>query len=77
MTKCFLRIGNDTLDEAKPRSSLASAERYFRYVAEDLDRFGQEIDATIHIADSRAELVEDADYHLALGPRGGLVRTKL
>ena len=72
MTTCYLRIGSDTLEEAGRCHNIAQAKERFHRIAEDLARFGQTIDATLHIANSRAELVEDADYYLSLGPRGGL-----
>jgi hypothetical protein len=72
MSHCYLRIGSDTVEEATTCDSLSAAKRKFRNVAEDLARFEQTIDATIHIANNRDELVEDADYYLSLGPRGGL-----
>lgn len=74
--KCYLRMGSDTIFDVKRYASIKDAEDAYREVAEDLARFDQQIDATIHIANNRDELVEDADYHLALGPRGGLVRTR-
>lgn len=72
MTHCYLRIGSDTLGEAVPYYTIDGAKRAFMRDAEELASYGQEIDGTIHIASCRAELVEDADYHLSLGPRGGL-----
>jgi hypothetical protein len=44
----------------------------FRRTAEDLDRFGQAIEASVHVAPKRAEIAEYPDYVLSLGPRGGL-----
>jgi hypothetical protein len=44
----------------------------FRRTAEDLDRFGQAIEASVHIAPKRSEIAEYPDYVLSLGPRGGL-----
>jgi len=44
----------------------------FRRTAEDLGRFGQAIEASVHIAPKRAEIAEHPDFVLSLGPRGGL-----
>lgn len=75
--KCYLRMGSDTLEEAKRCYSLTNAKHRFAKIARELAQFGQEIDATVHIAQTREELTEDADYHLALSERGAVVRTKL
>jgi hypothetical protein len=72
MAHCYLRVGGDTLDEAEACDSKASAIRRFQSIAEDLDRFGQEITGEIHYANSKAELQEYPDFALSLGPRGGV-----
>lgn len=75
---CFLRIGSDSLDEATQHDTIRSAVAEYSRVARDLARFGQAIDATIHIARTREELVEDADYCLSFDDeRDSCVRTKL
>ena len=68
----FLRIDNDSLDEARAYQTLAGAKRAFRIVAAELWRYGQACSATVHIAPRPAELVEYPEYVLMLGPRGGL-----
>ena len=70
---CYLRIGSDYLEDAVRYSSLTSAKDAYFECAHQLDRFGQSIGATIHIADRKSELQEYPDYVLALGRRGGLV----
>lgn len=69
----YLRIGSDFLDDAERHATKADAVAAFREVAEEFDCFGSEPpDGTIHIADRKSELVEDADYYLSVGPRGGV-----
>lgn len=70
--KCFLRMGNDSLDEAVRCPSLKYAKGEFMATALELDRYGQRIDASIHIATDADEVVEYPDLVLSLGPRGGL-----
>lgn len=72
MRRSYLRIGDDTLDDANGYNSVAAAGREFHRVATSLWRYGQRIEATIHIAPSRKEVVEYPDFVLSLGPRGGL-----
>ncbi len=73
---CFLRIGSDELERAKKYRSLKRAIAAYREVASDLARFGQEITATVHFADSRDTLTEYPDRLLSLG-RGGGVKVEL
>lgn len=70
--KCYLRVGNDYLDDATACPSIRYAVNEFRAVAEELDRYGQRIEASVHIANSRDEIAEYPDYVLELGPRGGV-----
>ena len=72
MTTCFLCFSTDTLDEAKKCQSIEFAKGEFMAVAEELARYGQTIEATVHIARRRSEVAEYPDYVLSLGPRGGL-----
>ena len=74
--KCYVRIGSDTLDQAEECESIKDACAHYHNCAVELDNIGQQIDATIHIANSRDELGEDADYALSLGPRGGVQKTR-
>ena len=70
--KCFLRVGNDFLEDATRCSSKRYAIAEFRAIAEELSQFGQEIEASIHYASKRSELQEYPDFVLSLGPRGGV-----
>ena len=77
--KTYLRLGNDTLDEARRYRTQAAAIRAYRATAEELARYGQTIEATLHGAhgDGHAwEIVEYPDYVLTLGPRGGVHLTR-
>lgn len=68
----FLRIGDDYLDDAKRYSTRATAVWKFQQVAQELARYGQDIQASLHAAPSREALAEYPDFVLALGPRGGI-----
>jgi hypothetical protein len=76
MMKCFLRFEADSLDDAEECSSIAQAVRVFEIAARECDRYGQKLEATVHIADSREELAEYPDLLLRLGARGGVVRER-
>lgn len=69
---CFLCFAGDYLEDATKCRSIEYAKGEFLATAKELDRFGQRIEASIHIADTRAEIAEYPDYVLSLGPRGGL-----
>lgn len=68
----FLRIGTDTLDDARAYQTKRGAVAAFGRVARELDQYGQEIDATVHIASRPSDVVEYPDFVLTLGPRGGV-----
>ena len=68
----FLRIGDDHLEQAVPFKTKSAALDYFRSVAEHLIRFDQQIEASVHVAPDRDQVVEYPDWVLSLGPRGGL-----
>lgn len=77
MVKCYLRQGDDYLEDAKLMPSLQAAKDEFESAARELARFGQKIEATIHIYDPRVMngalfCHEYPDYVLSLGPKGGL-----
>lgn len=76
MTTCYLRMGNDPLEEAILFPSIAEACDEFLDTARELARYGQRIEASIHIADNFYEVAEYPDYVLALGPRGGLKKER-
>lgn len=74
MGKCryYIVFGGDSIEDAEMCMSKAEAVSSFKSVALDLDRFGQQIEASIHLAPSRSAIVEYPDYILSLGPRGGV-----
>lgn len=63
--KYFLRYQDDYLEDSKeyPRKSAAIAA--YVDTATELWRYGQTIEASIHIANSRDDLVEYPDYVLS------------
>lgn len=71
MATCFLVCGDECLDEAKKFHSIAAAKEEYLSVARELDRYGQRIGGSIHIARTRDDVVEYPDYVLSLGPHGG------
>ncbi len=66
----FLRIGNDYLTDAEPHRTLADAKSAFLCVALELDRYGQEIEASIHIGTDLDDIVEYPDFILSLRRNG-------
>ena len=68
----YLRLGADDLDQARRYRTRAAAVAAYGYAARELAEYGQAIDASVHIAPSRADLVEYPDLVLSLGPRGGI-----
>lgn len=74
MTACYLRMGDDPLDDARWYPSVRAACDAFEDVARDLNRFGQKIEASVHRSDTSYEVAEYPDYVIALGPKGGLRR---
>lgn len=68
----FLRYQGDFLEEAEPYRTKAEAISAFRATAEELARYDQRIEATIHIASSEDDLQEYPDFVVTLGPRGGV-----
>ena len=71
--KTYLRIGDDTIFDAKRYHSKAIAIQRFQVVAFELDRIGQKIEGSLHYARNKDELHEYPDFVLKLGPRGGVV----
>ena len=67
-------LGTDHISDPHIRAfeTKAGAIFHYRCVAEELAQYGQSIEATIHMAQHRDELVEYPDYVLSLGPRGGV-----
>jgi len=68
----FLIMGSDTLDQYRVFNTKRAAVGAYQRVAEELNRYGQEIHGQIHIAPSAADMVEYPDFVLSLGPRGGV-----
>ncbi len=68
----YLCIGDDTLEAACRYATKKDALAGFRDVAQGLARFGQTVHGTVHIAAKRSECVEEPDFYLRLGPRGGV-----
>jgi len=69
----YLRIGDDTLEEALRFTQKVDAVSEYRRVAKELAQYGQAIDASLHIAPSRAEVVEYPDFVLSLNESGRVV----
>lgn len=68
--KVYLRLGADALTDAKRYRTKADAIAAFKAVAEELDRYGQRIEGTLHFARNREELAEYPDRLLELTARG-------
>jgi len=68
----FLRMGADYLEDAVKYTSKAGAIDAFRETSDELDRYGQSISASLHIADTLDDVVEYPDFVLERGPRGGV-----
>ena len=71
--KWFLRIGNDYLEDAKCYRTKQDAVRAYREVATELYRYGQTLQASLHIAQNKDEVVEYPDYVLSLSHSGRVV----
>ena len=69
----YLRIGNDSVEEAQRFTSKRDAVSAFKAVAAELAFYGQAIDASLHIAPSRAKVVEYPDFVLSLNENGRVV----
>ena len=70
--KTYLRLGADTLDQARRYKSKAAAIAAYAETARELARYGQAIDASLHYARSRDALHEYPDVTLGLSPRGAV-----
>lgn len=69
----FLRVGSDCLQDSDgPYRTRRAAIARFRSIARDLARFGQSVEASIHVAGSRDALEEYPEYVCSGGPRGGI-----
>ena len=76
MSKVYLRIGGDYLDQAQLCDSIKDARAKFEAVARELDGYGQRIEASLHRycrdLPGPVHAAEYPDYVLSLGPRGGV-----
>lgn len=73
---CYLRMGSDYLEDAVKYPTKKAAVEAYRKTAEELARYGQKIEASLHYATCDEELAEYPDYLLELSPRGGVRVTK-
>jgi hypothetical protein len=65
-------MGGGALEEATPYTSKRAAVEAYQDTARTLDKYGQRIEATIHLAPDRETLAEYPDYCLSLGKCGGV-----
>ena len=70
--KTYLRLGNDTLEQAKRYRTKKAAIAAYAATARELARYGQSIEATLHYARNAEELAEYPDYTLFLSARGAI-----
>lgn len=70
--RCYLLYAGSPHDEPIPFRSMSEAKDDFWVTAKELDRYGQAITASLHIAPTLLQMSEYPDYVLSLGPRGGL-----
>lgn len=70
--RCYLLYAGSPHDEPIPFRSMSEAKDDFWVTAKELDRYGQAITASSHIAPTLSHMSEYPDYVLSLGPRGGL-----
>jgi hypothetical protein len=77
MTKCYLRVGSDYLEDAQLMPSIKYAKEEFLATAQELARFDQRIEASIHLYDHGVHEAphchEYPDYVLGLSDRGALI----
>lgn len=70
---CYLRIGDDSVDDAAFHRSIQDAVAEYEACARELDGYGQRIDASIHFVDAKGDEPDEyPDRVLSLGPRGGI-----
>lgn len=72
-----LRMGNDYLDDAVLYLNLRDARQAFKQTATELARYGQAIEATIHMADTPDHIVEYPDYTLKLNGQGRVIMDRV
>lgn len=70
--KYWLIAGSDSFFDAEPHETKKDAVNAYKWAAQELAEYGQELEASIHVADSWENIAEYPDYVLYLGPRGGV-----
>ena len=70
--KTYLRIDNDTLDEARLYPTMRAAIDAYAETARELARYDQACVASLHFARNADELDEYPDRILSLTPRGAV-----
>jgi hypothetical protein len=68
----WLCLERDTLEQSSPHASLKLARDEFERYARPLERIGQMLTASVHLAPTRKEIAEYPDFVLSVGPRGGI-----
>lgn len=68
----FLRIGDDSLDDSLCYQTKQAAVDEYQRVAQELARYEQRIEASLHRAIRRNAIDEYPDFVLSLGVRGGV-----
>ena len=71
--KFWLRLGSDYLSEATPHETFGAAEAAYRSAAAQLWRYGQRLEATVHLGERLDDLDEYPDYVLTYDGVGVLV----
>jgi len=69
---CFLCFANQYQAEYVRHASIGDAKAAFLKAARELDRYGQSIAASLHIAKSEDLVQEYPDFVLSLTKRGNL-----
>ncbi len=70
--RIYLLSSDDRLEDAVRYDSKKWAVKAFKADAEELALYNQRHEASLHYANSKAELQEYPDFVLSLGPRGGV-----
>lgn len=68
----WLCLERDALEQSSPHASLKLARDEFERYAQPLERIGQMLTASVHLAPTRKEIAEYPDFVLSVGPRGGI-----
>jgi hypothetical protein len=70
--RCFLLYADTKYPEYEEYDSLGDAKEAFFEAATSVGRYGQNLEASLHIAESEDFIHEYPDYILSLTPRGAL-----